>query len=89
MIFAASGMLTVLVGALALYLASPQQKLARRPMPAAGWTGLACLILGLVLLWQWAGPATAIFIAMTLATLAWTIVPPVVAWLRRPKEPAR
>ena len=31
--FAVSGMLTVLVAALALYLASPQQKLARRPCP--------------------------------------------------------
>jgi len=90
-ILAISGMAIVLAASLALYLASPQQRLTKRAVPRAayGWGGLTGLVVGLIVLWQWAGPATAVFIAMTLATLIWTIVPPAAAWLGRPKEEAR
>ncbi len=85
------GMGIVTGASLALYLASPHQLIMKRPLPAPvlGWGGLAGLVLGLVLLLQWAGPATAVFIALTLAMLVLTVVPLAAAWLRRPKRHAR
>jgi hypothetical protein len=84
---AAIGMATAVAAALALYAASPQQRLTRRNLPGAalGWGGLVGLAASLAILLQWAGPATAVFIMLTLATLVWTLVPPAAAWLRRPK----
>lgn len=88
---AAIGMAIVIGAALALYAASPQQCLTTRNLPqtALGWGGLAGLAAGLIVLLQWAGPATAVFIVLTLATLVWTLVPPAAAWLRRPKGDAK
>ncbi len=87
MISGAVGMIVTIAAALALYAASPQQRLTARALPRhlLGWGGLAALLLGLVALLQWAGPATAVFIVLTLAPLVWTVVPPLAAWLRRPK----
>ena len=87
MIFGISGMAIVIAGSLALYLASPQQLLVKRTLPAPilGWTGLVLVFAGLGLLLQWAGPATAVFVAFTLAMLIWTVVPLLPAWLRKPK----
>ena len=85
--WAATGFAIVIAAALALYAASPQQKLTDRPLPrrALGWGGLAGLLAGLATLLQWAGPATAVFIVLTLAPLVWTVVPPIAAWWRRPR----
>jgi len=85
------GMVIVIGASLALYLASPHQLVVKRTRPTQvlAWGGLAGLVLGLVVLLQWAGPATAVFIAVTLAMLVWTVVPLAAAWLRRRKEEAR
>lgn len=71
-------------GAVLLYLASPNQQLARKPMRGrilAGLGGIA-LIGALALLLGVSGPATAIFVWMTLAMLVWSVVPLGVAWWR-------
>lgn len=83
------GGLLVLLGALALYAASPNQKLLKQPAgKAVLWGGLAVLLIGTILLFTWAGPATAIYIMMTLAMFVWTVVPMAAAWARRPREKA-
>lgn len=66
-----------LIAAALLYLASPNQPSRARPslsrtLLPAGSIGMG---LGLVLILQWAGPATSAFITLTLAMLVWTIVP--------------
>ena len=89
--WAAIGIAMVTAGALALYAASPQQRLTAGPLRrrAFGWGGAVALGLGLVSLLQWAGPATAVFIALTVAPLVWTVAPPVAAWWRRPGGDAK
>ncbi len=89
--WAATGIAIIVAGALALYAASPQQRLTDRALPrrALAWGGFAALALGLAALLQWAGPATAVFILFTLAPLVWTVVPPVAAWWRRPRGDAK
>ncbi|MFC0205827.1 hypothetical protein [Novosphingobium soli] len=78
------GACLVAAGALALYLAAPHQVLVAPggPRRSFGWAGVALLVLGLVALLNWAGPATAVFIAFTFASLVWTLVPLLAAWLR-------
>src|SRR5690606_37352012 len=85
---AAIGSMLVVAGALALYAASPQQQLLQSSVSRRGstWSGAVGLLGGLVVLLRWAGPATAVFIALTLASLVWTLVPPIAAWVRRTKE---
>ncbi|MGK2286511.1 hypothetical protein [Pedomonas sp. V897] len=82
------GGLFVCVAALLLYAASPNQKLTRvrRWVSGLAYLGVAAFAQGLVLLLQWAGPATAVFIALTLAMLVWTVVPLGIAWLRSSTE---
>lgn len=89
--WAATGSAIVMVSALALYAASPQQRLTMRKLPrkVLCWGGLLGMVAGLMALLQWAGPATAVFIALTLAPLVWTLVPPIIAWWHRPKGDAR
>ncbi|MFT4056471.1 MAG: hypothetical protein QM681_18360 [Novosphingobium sp.] len=72
------------LAAIALYLAAPHQRWGALPVaPAAlGWGGAAMLVVGLVLLLGWAGPATALFIAATLLMTTWSIVPVAIAWAR-------
>jgi uncharacterized membrane protein len=91
MIAAWIGAALVLAGAAALYLASPNQRLVFSPLPRRriGWSGAVAIGAGLALLLQWAGPATAVFTAATLAMLVWSVVPPIAAWARRPKEDNR
>lgn len=82
------GIILVAAGALAIYLAHPNQVLASRTLPrTAKWSGGVALLLGLAILLSWAGPATAVFIAITDAMLVWTLVPLAAAWLRGPKLP--
>lgn len=83
------GGVLVLAGALALYAAAPNQLLLkRRAGKLAGYAGLAVLLAGLAVLLSWAGPGTAVFIFLTLAMLAWTVVPLAAAWLRSRKGAA-
>lgn len=88
MIFAILGGVLVAVSALLLYLAAPHQKWG--PIPCAprilGCTGLALLLGGIGLLRTWAGPATAIFIAVTLLMGILSIVPLAIAWRRGAME---
>ena len=91
MSWAVIGIVAVMAAALALYAASPQQRLTSRAMPrrVLGWGGIAGLLIGLAALLQWAGPATAFFIVLTLAPLVWTVAPPLAAWWHRPKGDAK
>lgn len=77
------GMLIVLSG-VALYLATPHQAWGALPLSprAMGRSGAAMLAVGLALLLNWAGIATAFFIAFTLLMTTWSIVPITIAWRR-------
>lgn len=78
------------LGAFLLYAGSPNQRLSargRRPLLLA--LGAAGLLMALPLLLGWFGPATAVFVWMTVAMLVWSIVPLGVAWWRRPRKDAR
>ena len=79
-----TGGLLVLLASLALYLASPNQRLIDRSLPhrALGWSGLVFFVIGLVLVAQWAGSATSVFIALTAAMLLWSVLPLAIAWRR-------
>lgn len=81
------GALAVSIGALLLYLASPNQRLRTREKGrrSTAWAGLVLVLAGIAALLIWAGPATAIFIALTFAMLVWTFVPVAAAWWRRPR----
>lgn len=81
------GGMGVMVAALLLYLASPNQRMLLRPLPrrTVGWTGTAFLVAAIAVLLASAGPATALFIAFTLAMSFWSVVPLAVAWWRRPR----
>lgn len=78
--------LSVAVGAGAIYLASPNQQATRKHMPRRALTAVGAIaVLGGLLLMR-AGPATSVFIAMTLAMGLWTIAPLLIAWWRRPRR---
>ena len=81
------GSAATLVGAILLYLASPNQRATTRKLPGRpiALLGLIALVGGLLLLLAWAGPATAVFIWLTLAMLVWSMVPAVAAWLQHRK----
>lgn len=85
------GAVLVMAGAFLLYLASPNQPVTGTALPrgACGWGGAAGLSAGQVALLSWAGPATAVFIALTFACLVWSIVPLVFMWLRARIESGR
>lgn len=88
MLLAWTGILMTAAGALALYLASPHQQALTDPRPprVLGWAGAGGLLLGLVMLLDWAGSATAVFITLTAAMLVWSTVPLAVAWVRQRGE---
>ncbi len=77
------GAALVMAGAFLLYLASPNQSVTAATLPrrALAWGGAAGLSGGQAVLLGWAGPATAVFIALTFASLVWSIVPLVFLWL--------
>lgn len=88
MLFAAIGIVLTLGGATALYAAAPHQKLLAATLPPrrCAMVGALLMAAGLGALLTWAGPATAIFISLTMAMLAFSFVPVAVAWLRHRKE---
>lgn len=88
MLAAIGGATLVLAGAVCCYLGSPNQKWRKTRVRRLDWVGGAAIVLGLALLLFWAGPATAVFIAMTLAMLIWTMAPVAAAWVRRPRGKA-
>lgn len=75
------------VGASLIYAGSRNQVL----IPASTmqrkllFTGIAVLIISLVIMLQWFGPAAAIFIWLTVAMLMWSIVPIAAVWWRSKK----
>ena len=79
--------LLALGGAFLLYAGAKNQRLTitggKRPLLLQG--GGAALLLSLILMWRWFGPATAVFTWMTLAMLVWSVLPLTVAWWRRPR----
>ena len=81
-LFAVAGGLAAAAGASLLYLASPNQQATRRrpPRRRLAATGAAAEGLALICFLQVAGPATAVFIWMTVAMLVWSIVPLLAAW---------
>ncbi|QNN46937.1 hypothetical protein H9L17_01840 [Thermomonas brevis] len=78
--------LLCLLGALLLYLASPQQQLrAAGPWPARRpwWPGIACLLLSLLLFLQVLAPVEAVAGWSVLAMLVWSLLPFLGAWRAR------
>lgn len=77
------GAILVMAGAFLLYLASPNQTFIAAALPrrACRWFAGTVLLAGQAVLLGWAGPATAVFIALTFASLVWSIVPLVFMWL--------
>lgn len=90
-LLAVLAMALVGVGALLLYLASPNQLAfvggAQRKWLA--WPGTAFALLGTGLLLRWGGTAAAIFTAVTLIMLVWTLIPLAVAWRRGDRKAPR
>lgn len=91
MIGAIAGGLLVSLSALLLYLAAPHQKWGALPCRPRimGWAGIATFVAGTGLLLGWAGPATAIFIVLTLVMTIWSVVPLAIAWWRGAPEGKR
>lgn len=84
----AAGDAATVMGAMLIYLASPNQPLMgnakRRKL--AGRLGAALLTGGLLLLLAGMRPASAVFTAVTLAMLVWSVAPLAAAWWYRPRE---
>ena len=91
MIGAILGCLCAAVAAVLLYLAAPHQKWGALPCRPGllGWAGALSLALGTMLLLGWAGPATAIFILLTILMTIWSVVPVAIAWRRGAPEGKR
>jgi len=85
---AAAGDIATLLGAMLVYLASPNQPLLGdwRWRVLSGWLGATLLTVGLLLLLAGMRPASAVFTAVTLAMLVWSVAPLVAAWWHRPRE---
>lgn len=84
----AAGDAATVMGAMLVYLASRNQPLMgnakRRKL--AGWIGAILLIAGLVLLLASMRPPNAVFTAITLDMLVWSVAPLAAAWWCRPQE---
>lgn len=74
-----------IAGGSLIYLGARNQVLI--PANTLRWelrlAGIAALIISLVIMLQWFGPAAAIFTWVTAAMLAWSIVPFVAVWRPR------
>lgn len=72
------------LGAFSLYLASPNQRLLSRALPKRlmAFMGMGFLLISLILLWTYSGPATSVFILLTGAMLVWTVFPAAIAYVR-------
>ncbi|WP_250458663.1 hypothetical protein [Microbulbifer litoralis] len=88
LLVSAAGLMAL--GALALYLASPNQRLLSRPLPRRplAAAGGAMLAVSLYLLLQYSGAAAAVFILVTGAMLVWTVLPMAIAYWRHGRNPA-
>lgn len=86
-----SGMAVAMLSGIVLYLASPNQLLWDRQLPSRllTLTGTIFASASLVLLLQWAGAATAIFILVTLVMFVWTFVPLAAAWRKGDRKIAK
>lgn len=86
-----SGMAIAMLSGILLYLASPNQLLWDRQLPSRllALSGTIFASASLVLLLQWAGAATAIFILVTLVMLVWTFVPLAAAWRQGDRKIAK
>lgn len=84
MIGATLGSVMIALSATLLYLAAPHQRWGRLPCKPSRvlWLGLVLLVAGTILLFRWAGTATAIFIGLTILMAVWSLVPLAVAWWR-------
>ena len=85
-LLATAAVASCLLGALLLYLASPQQQLrGAGPWPAgrSWWPGLACLLLSLPLFLRVLAPVEAVAAWSVLAMLAWSLWPFIGAWRAR------
>lgn len=83
---AVAAALSGVIGALLLYLASPQQQL----LPGQPWPrrrpwvpGAVCVALSLLLMLQVLGHGAAVFAWLTLLMLVWSLAPFVGAWVAR------
>lgn len=77
-------------GAALLYAGAPHQQVTRsgrRPMLLIG--GGAALLVSLPALLAFFGPATAVFVWLTMTMLVWSVLPLAVAWRRGPKAKAQ
>ena len=71
-------------GAFALYLCSPNQRLLAQPLALRAGTA-ACvvgLLCSLALFRRVAGPATAVYLLLTLVMCVWCIAPLALGWWR-------
>ena len=76
------GVASGVTGAVLLYLASPNQRVTRRRTARKdlALAGVGAEAVSLAAFLAAAGPATAVFIWMTLAMLAWSIAPLLTVW---------
>lgn len=83
----AAAIVLALAGAFLAYAGGANQRLTVTggARPALAWAGIAALAASLVLMLCRYGPATAVFVWMTAASLMWSLLPLAVAWWRRPR----
>jgi hypothetical protein len=72
------------IGAMAFYLASPNQKLLITPLPlrVGVVAGSVALFVSLLLFLNVAGPATSVYLLLTLVMFVWSVPPLVFGWWR-------
>jgi hypothetical protein len=75
-------LLLATAGAGMIYAGARHQLLVAAPRPVLRWAGGAALLLALVVMIGWFGPATAVFAWATLAMLVWSVLPLAAAWRR-------
>jgi len=74
-------LLTTLSGAVLVYLASAQQRLRERPLPAASrWIGWLLVAIGTACWWYDAGMGPGITATLTLLMLTWVALPYLSWW---------
>jgi len=73
-----------MAGALGFYLASPNQKLRAQHLPlrVGAGVGAAGMLVSLLSLLQVAGPATSVYLLLTLLMFLWSVVPLIAGWWR-------
>lgn len=83
-LFLTAAAVLIVLGAGLLYLASPNQRLyaAALPLRLLALTGMLLLLVALLLLLQFSGSATSVFILLTGVMLMWTVPPMVIGYLR-------